>query len=414
MINRLSEHIAFSDEFGRQMRFIAGPRQSGKTFLAKYFLEKKGYLNLYYNWDSRIIRNTYKKENYFFQKDLYNTEKKSDYYWICFDEIHKMPKWKNILKDFFDSFHENVKFVVTGSAQLDSYRKAGDSLAGRYLMFHLFPIALFELTHKDNTFLEISPNSNQFIERILETVKYYPNEQEQLLKFSGFPEPLLRSKINFQRRWKNDYIDKLIKEDLRDITRIVALENIATLMLLLPSKIGLPLSINSLVNDIGINYTSIKNYLNALQLSYVIFSIKPYSKRVNRAIKKEVKSYFFDWTRCVSEGALFENYVAMQLVTWITLVNDLGISELDIRYVRLRDGKETDFLILKDNSPWLLIEAKLSKTPTIESHHYRISEMLGKIPLVQLIKEENIVTKETASGFYQISASRFFGNLLTK
>ena len=144
-IKRYLYDIVFSPLFSRQMRFITGPRQSGKTTLAKIKLDKAGTEQFYYNWDRKEIRNRYRKEADFISVDTLNISEKKDV-WVCFDEIHKMPKWKNILKDFFDTHEKKVKFIVTGSARLDMFRKSGDSLAGRYFPFKLNPLILSELT----------------------------------------------------------------------------------------------------------------------------------------------------------------------------------------------------------------------------------------------------------------------------
>ena len=144
MIKRLTGPYIFSDEYKEKMRFIAGPRQTGKTTLAVRFLKERKLAKLYYNWDKREVRDRYHKNPYFYSDDILSlpTHNKK---WVCFDEIHKMPKWKNILKDFHDTEKGKIRFIITGSARLDLLRKSGDSLAGRYFLFHLFPVSLREL-----------------------------------------------------------------------------------------------------------------------------------------------------------------------------------------------------------------------------------------------------------------------------
>ena len=136
MIKRNLNDIAFSSQWGRQMRFITGPRQVGKTTLARQKLHDEKSEALYYLWDLRSVRQRYKEHELFFTEDALDPARKL---WICFDEIHKMPKWKNILKAAFDETSDQYQFIVTGSAKLDIVRRAGDSLAGRYFTFHLLP-----------------------------------------------------------------------------------------------------------------------------------------------------------------------------------------------------------------------------------------------------------------------------------
>ena len=408
MENRYLSQIAFSDDFGRQMRFIAGPRQCGKTFLARRQLESLGMSSLYYTWDDRSVREAYRRDNRFIERNLGNVAKQDGIHWACFDEIHKMPSWKNILKDFFDHYEQRVRMIVTGSAQLDSFRRSGDSLAGRYLLFHLFPFTLRELVRRDIP-VTIPDDAVDLIAPVMDTVRYYPAEIETLLAFSGFPEPFLSQKVSFQRRWKKDYVDRLIREDLRDITRIVALENVATLMALMPGRIGSPLSINTLSGDLGVNYTSTANYVNALQLAYITIQLPPWSDKIARSIRKEKKSYFMDWTQVDDPAARFENFLAINLLAWTSLLTDAGIGNFGLHYVRTRDGKESDFLISREGKPWLLAEAKLTAGP-IARHHFSQAAALGDIPFVQIVREEQIAEQRQPKA-WQISASRFLAGI---
>jgi predicted AAA+ superfamily ATPase len=404
MIKRYISKVAFSRDFGRQMRFIIGPRQTGKTTVAKKFLKGQNCLKLYYNWDDRKTRDRYIADYHFFVRELYNVMPSKGRRWLCMDEIHKYPKWKNVPKDFFDSFGEENGFIVTGSARLDMMRKSGDSLAGRYFTFRLNPVTLRELTGKP--FCEPPADADDWIMQTLDHPTYKEKELSALLRFSGFPEPLLSTSVRFHNKWRTDYVDRLIREDMRDLTRVQELENIATLMYLLPSKIASPLSINSLTKDIKCSFATVSNYLKAMELGYLIFRILPYSKKIVRSITKENKVYFFDWTRINDPAAQFENYIAVELKTLLELWTDAGIGNFDLHFIRDRDGKETDFLILRENEPWLMLEAKFSRS-TIDYHHRKNKNRLGGIPFIQVVRQENVAEKREG-GLYQMSASRFF------
>jgi predicted AAA+ superfamily ATPase len=125
-----------------------------------------------------------------------------------------------------------------------------------------------------------------------------------------------------------------------------------------------------------------------------------------RSIRKEKKAYFYDWTRAANEAGIFKNYVAVELKSLIDAWEDNGFGLLKLFYVRDRDGRETDFLIVKDNNPWLLVEAKLSRT-SIDFHHKKTRQLFNGIPFVQIVKEE-MITEKRSDGIYQMSASRFF------
>ena len=405
LIKRYIEEVAFSDVFSRQMRFIAGPRQSGKTTIARNKLKHLECDKLYYNWDKKEVRDRYRKETDFLAKDTLELNKAKNI-WACFDEIHKMPKWKNILKDYFDTYENKINFIVTGSAKLDMFRKSGDSLAGRYFLFKLNPLILPEILGRRIEALLPGKNVVEFIEKSISGKKHEQSIMEDILKFSGFPEPFLRGSSIFSKKWHNYYFEKITKEDLRDISSIHQLEKVIDLLYILPSKIASPLSVNSLKEDLELNYNTIKNYISYLKLTYAIFEISPYGKKINRLIKKEKKMYFYDFAIISDEAKKFENYVSVELKTRIDLWNDVSEDKYDISFVRTRDGRETDFLILKNSQPLLLIEAKLSDT-SIENHHFLHSKYLGEIPFIQLVKKPDVL-EVVQKKFYIVSASRFF------
>ena len=125
----------------KSMIFLAGPRQAGKTTLAKIIAE--GFANtLYCNWDIPDHRTRLLNNQTFFTT---LTRRDASTPLIVFDEIHKYREWKNYLKGVYDQFGSDYKFLVTGSGRLDLYQKGGDSLAGRYLLFNLWPFTIGEL-----------------------------------------------------------------------------------------------------------------------------------------------------------------------------------------------------------------------------------------------------------------------------
>lgn len=406
MFYREAKNIFADNEFGRQMRFIAGPRQVGKTTLAKSYLEEVNCLDFYYNWDYKATRDRFRQNREFYLEDIHNRNRKLENIWICFDEIHKIKKWKNILKEHFDKTEEKIKTLVTGSARLDLFRKSGDSLAGRYFLFHLLPISLGEITNKKSIYQELILPAEKFIEQRLDNYENKTSEFEQLFNFSGFPEPLHKAKKAFHNKWLDNYIERIIYEDIRDLTRIQELDKIEDLIEILPERIGSLLSINSLSEILEVNFRTTKNYLCALELGYFIFFLKPYKKSISRALKKEQKIYFFDWTRNTSLSKRFENFVACELKNLITLFNDAGLGKGEQFFIRTKDGKETDFLLTIDKKPWLLVEAKI-KADKIDKYHFNQSSSLGNIPVLQLVYEHNIV-RRGPNNSYIISASRFF------
>ncbi|MDP2939168.1 MAG: ATP-binding protein [Candidatus Omnitrophota bacterium] len=404
MLQRSLFDIAFAGVWGRQMRFITGPRQSGKTTLAKMKLKEAGTQKLYYLWDLRSVRNRYKASELFFTSD--SPAQRGAKLWVCFDEIHKVNGWKNILKGIFDATQEHYQFIVTGSSKLDILRQAGDSLSGRYFTFQLLPLSLREVIGQPRIEKSECNNPLDFIlEQMNRKDTKVQKALEQLLAYSGFPEPFLAGRGDFQKKWSRDYLERVITEDIGLLTRIADREKLHDLYELFPEMIGSPISENSLASHLESNPVTIKNYLRKLQDFYLAFKIMPYSRNIKRALLKASKWYLYDWTRIKDPHKRFENYIAVELNSRLSAWQDLTGTEFSLSYIRDKNKQETDFLILKERKPWLMVEAKYSDVP-IENHHIRISNILGGIPIVQVCFEDNVASQEKKNAF-RLSASRF-------
>lgn len=304
----------------KKMVFVGGPRQVGKTTLARHILGKneEGYLN----WDNPEHREAILKR-----------ELPPSPLWV-FDEIHKYRGWRNYLKGLYDVLGKKQKILVTGSARLDFYRHAGDSLQGRYHYLRLHPLSVAEL--------KIS-SAQDF---------------QSLLNFSGFPEPFFEGSEVEARRWSREYRQRLIREDLLSLERVDDLSHIELLMLRLPSLVGSPLSINVLREDLQVSHKAVSNWLNIFERLYAIFRISPFGAPKIRAVKKEQKHYQFDWSLVEDLGYRFENLVASHLLKWVHLMEDTQGRDLELRYFRDVDGREVDFIVTEKGKVKWAIECK--------------------------------------------------------
>jgi len=386
-----------------QMVFIAGPRQAGKTTFTKQIAESFSN-SVYFNWD--IIEEKSKLlENPSFYEDL--NLKDDSRPLLIFDELHKYPKWKNYLKSVYDRDKGNYKIIVSGSGRLDTFQKGGDSLAGRYLLFYLWPFTLAELSDQNISF-------DTFIKDPL----LIPVDQEEtqktwdiLKKYSGFPDPFIQEDDKFYQIWSNTYKKQLLREDIRDLTSLRSSENIEILFSLLPSKIGSPLSMASLARDIGVSFDSIKKWIDVFESFFLVFRISPWTTKISRAIKKEKKIYLFDYAGMNAESAKFENMVALELWRAVSNWNDRGFGNFSLNYIRNREKEEVDFVISQNNQPILLIEAKLSDSKPAK-HLLKFQNLL-QIPAVQLVDQSNIC-KKVSNGKYKvliITADRWLAQL---
>ncbi len=331
--------------------FITGPRQVGKTTLAKSLMSDYDY----FNYDLGEHRLALKEQSWDRTKPL-----------VIFDELHKMRRWKQWLKGIYDTAGVRPRLLITGSAKLNTYRKVGDSLAGRYFQYRLHPLDLKEVRSI-----------------------YSPQEAfDRLWDCSGFPEPFLKGEPTYYNRWKRSHLDIILRQDLIDLQSVRDIQAVETLMVLLKENVGSPISYANLARTLERDATTIKRWLRLLEELYVIFKVTPYSKHIARSLLKEPKYYFFDFARVSDQGARLENIVASGILKELNFMEDtLGV-DAKLYYVRTKDGKEIDFLVCIDNKPSSLIEVKYSDDqPSKQFKHFE-DYFLG-IPKIQLVRTLN-------------------------
>lgn len=362
----------------KAMIFLSGPRQSGKTTLAK-IISGSFANSLYFNWDIQEHRTRFLRNHRFFE----SVERKDGSIpLIIFDEIHKYRDWKNALKGIYDEFKGEYRFLVSGSGRLDLYQKGGDSLAGRYYHFHLFPLTIAELGGRNRNFEDFRRDPLRIdMDRREELQVLWT----RLSELTGFPEPYLSGKQTVYRRWSNTYAGQLIREDIRDVVDIKAVQSLESLYLLLPSKVGSTLSISSLAEDVRVSYNSVRNWLDVFEQFYLVFGITTWTEKIARAIQKERKFYLWDYPRIKDPAVRLENMAAAELWRAVTLWNDLGYGRFSLHFVRDKANREVDFLIADDNEPFLLIEVRQTETEPSKPLLF-FQERLGT-PAVQLTSE---------------------------
>lgn len=315
----------------KKMVFIGGPRQVGKTTLAKSFLDNpSGYLN----WDAPSHR-----EKILTQK-LPNAD-----LWI-FDELHHYRSWRNYLKGIYDLREKGQKILVTGSARLDYYRFGGDSLQGRYHYLRLHPLSVAELGLQSQ------------------------DDFEGLIKLGGFPEPYFSASESEARRWSREYRSRLVQEDLRDLESVDDLSKLELLLIRLPQLVGSPLSINGVREDLQASHKAVARWVMIFERLYALFRIPPFGAPKVRAVKKEQKHYHFDWTVVKDPALRFENLVACHLLKWVHFKEDTEGRDLELRYFRDIDGREVDFVVVEDGKPQWIIECKWSDSEVSRNLKY--------------------------------------------
>ncbi len=355
-------------DLARKMVFVAGPRQVGKTTLARS-LDRSAAA--YLNWDITEQR-----------ERILEGALPAGKLWI-FDEIHKYRRWRNYLKGLYDGRPRGQRILVTGSGRLDLYRFGGDSLQGRYHLLRLHPLSVAELKIRDVA------------------------GWTQLLTLGGFPEPFLSGSEIEARRWSREYRTRLIREDVASLERIQDLGHLELLMLRLPELVGSPLSINAVREDLQVSHKSVSSWLGALERLYAIFRLSPFGAPRIRAVKKEQKHYQMDWSLVINDGSRFENLVACHLLKWVHFEQDAAGRDLELRYFRDIDRREVDFVVTERGCPIKLVECKWSdadvdgnlrylhtKYPTVEAwqisatgkKNYQTPGGIRVAPAIELLK----------------------------
>jgi uncharacterized protein len=311
----------------KKMVFLSGPRQVGKTTFSKSLMS--AFQNpLYLNYDSIEDKSIVDKKKWGTQIDF-----------LILDEIHKKKNWKNFIKGIFDTRPPHLSILVTGSARLETFRKSGDSLTGRYFHFRMMPFTLKELSIDSNT-----------------------TSMEELLERGGFPEPFFAENPIDRDRWRNQYVDTIVRQEVLDFEKVGELKVLQYLLELLRHRVGSPISYRALSEDLSISPNTVKRYIEILEALYVVFRITPYSKRIQRAIQREPKLYFFDWNLAEGEGARLENFVALHLYKHVLANQDFLGKRYELGYLKTKDGKEIDFCISEKDKLLEAIEIKTSET----------------------------------------------------
>ncbi|MFA6160383.1 MAG: ATP-binding protein [Parcubacteria group bacterium] len=355
-----------------KMVFIGGPRQVGKTTLSNLIGKEKYPVFSYLNWDNSQDK-----------KIIMSSEFDPKSKLLIFDEIHKYPRWKNYIKGQFDKYKERFSIIVTGSARLDLYKKGGDSMLGRYHYFRLHPFSLAELLS------DKLPGIEPFAE-----LTFPENQQsfsifQKLLTFGGFPESLFAENMETSRRWHNQRIERIVKEDIRDIENIRNLSLLQILVDNLPDRVGSLLSLNSLREDLEVTHKTISFWMNILENFYYHYRIYPFMSKTIRSLKKEPKMYLWDWSQVPDDGARLENMVGSHLLKLCHYLHDAKGYKAELSFLRDIDQHEVDFLITVDKKPWLAVEVKTAEQKISKDLRY-FGEKL-KIPFCyQLTTNENV------------------------
>ncbi len=354
----------------RQMILLSGPRQVGKTTVAKE------HSDLYLNWDRRSDRMLFLKGEDEIAKTAGLDIRRSDRPLLVFDEIHHYPKWRQFLKGYFDTYGESTRTIVTGSSRLDLRKRGkGDSLMGRYFPFRMHPLSVGELLHPSMPTAEVIKAQN-----------LDEKEWNALLQFGGFPEMFCSRSDSFATRWRKLRREQLVRIDVANDTNIRDLDQLDALATILADRSGRQIVYSSLANEVQTNEVTVRQWISTLSAFFYGFTVRPWFRNMSNSIRKTPKWYLRDWSGIKDNGARVETIVACHLLKAVETWSDMGLGEYELFYLRDKNKNEVDFLVAKDGEPWMIAEAKASDT-TVTSALKGMQRQLGVGIALQTVAE---------------------------
>ncbi|MCE5293768.1 MAG: AAA family ATPase [Chlamydiales bacterium] len=358
----------------RQMVFLVGPRQVGKT-TTSLRVSKEIPKHFYISWDIQKDQQIIRKGADDVADSLNLHSFSNTLPIVVFDELHKYRKWKPFIKGFFDKYSSKVQIIVTGSARLDVYKAGGDSLMGRYFLYRLHPLSVAEIVNPNPRITEINPTA----------VEISNEDFQALFNYGGFPEPYTRRDKSFSTRWKKLRFHQLFKEDIRELTKIQESGEIELLATLLQAQATSLTNYTNLANKVNVSVDTIKRWVKVLQSFYYCFTLQPWTKNITRSLLKEPKIYLWDWSLIDDLGARAENFIASQLLKAVDYWNDLGLGDYGLHYLRDKEKREVDFLVSKNDKPWFIVEVKNSDNAGISKSLYYYQKLTGAPHAFQVV-----------------------------
>lgn len=325
---------------------ILGPRQAGKTTLAKHVFFEYNYVNLELP-DVRHLATS--DPNAFF--DRYKTP-------LIIDEIQRVPDLLSYIQVKVDEHNNTGDYILTGSNQFRLSQSVAQSLAGRTAILKLLPLTINELTQNGIHQTRDEYLANGFLPRI------YDQKQTPYKAYGN-------------------YLETYIERDLRQQINIKNLTSFRIFLKLMAGRVGQVLNISSLSNDVGLSTTTLTEWLSVLEASYIIYKLPPYYNNYGKRLIKSPKIYFteiglvsylleirnpYEATRDPLLGGLFENLVIMDV---LKKRYNQGLSP-NLYFFRDNHGHEID-LILEEKRKLIPIEIKAAMT-----FHDRFSKAIPK------------------------------------
>jgi predicted AAA+ superfamily ATPase len=320
----------------KEIVLLEGPLGSGKSTLARKILNRKRRKlgKHYLDWNTAADRTAIRTHNLPATSGL-----------ICFDDLHRYPTWPHLVLDLWNNAGK-MNLLIAGSAKLDQFCGEEITKAISLKTVRLHPLSYTEIKGKGL------------------------DDLQRLLTFGGFPEPYLQASKKFTRKWRQDLFNTVLWDEICTTEKIHNTIDIETLLNMLPDHVGHPLRVNSLTKKLSVSHRTVSRWLQLFEKYYLIFRLSPYTPPGTRSVKKEVKHYHYDWTVVKDKHLRFENMLACHLLKWCHFQQDFEGNDFTLLYYRDIDGREVDFVILKDGHPVRFIDCCTPQQKSTRSLKY--------------------------------------------
>jgi hypothetical protein len=344
----------------KEISFIVGPRQAGKTTLMlmlKDHLENKGETTLFLNLDIEQDKQFFSSQSKLIRKIELELGKKEGFVFI--DEIQRKEDAGLFLKGIYD-MNLPYKFIVSGSGSVELKEKIHESLVGRKRLFELSTVSFEEFVNFETSYRYENRLTDFFS---LETEKVH-ELLEEYLNFGGYPRIVMEEKLDEKLRLINEIYQSYIERDISYLLKIRKTDEFSNLVKVMAAQIGNLVNFSELTSTLGISVRTLKEYLWYLEKTFILKRINPYFKNVRKEITKSPIFYYYDlglrnfasgsFGSLQDKGFVFQNFV------FNVLREKVRLSSSKICFWRTKDKAEIDFVV--DSGKNLIpIEVKYKK-----------------------------------------------------
>ena len=331
----------------RAMALVSGPRHVGKTMTCRRHADARC------DWDDPADRELVLAGPARLAAGLGADRLSKTFPVVLFDELHRFPRWKPLLRRLDDARGDRLRFIVAGSGSPDADR-GRDRLTGRHRAYRMHPFSVAETVRRD------LPDPQRITRR---PAAGDPADFEALWRHGGYPEPFLRRDARFSRRWRARRLEQLVREDIRDLTQVRQRDQMHLLVERLGGASARQLVYAARAAQVGVTIDTLRRWVAALCDLHLGFLVRPWSRNVPRSLRREPRWFLRDWADVRDEGDRTETFVACHLLKAVEGWTDLGLGRFELGYLRDKEKRKVDFVVVRDGRPWLLADARRREEP---------------------------------------------------